>query len=128
MHACCMVDRPWGACREWVYRQAGSRWFGGIKPHCTVPRFSIQARRGLPPRCSKEWYMKTFLGGQGTERGGEESIWDLVKHFNMYDPMALIMAIPPLSWVFFDHTNPGGRHVDENAHKVWFTKDTHTPR
>jgi len=64
-----------------------------------------EARRGLPPRCSKEWYMKTFLGGQGADRSLDDSIWDLVVHFNMYDPMALILAVPPLAWIFFDNTS-----------------------
>jgi len=62
-----------------------------------------EERRGLPPRCSKEWYMNTFLGGKGADRGANDSIWDLVKQFNMYDPMALILAIPPLAWIFFSH-------------------------
>lgn len=37
-------------------------------------------------------YMKTFLGGRGQERSGDDSIWDLVLQFNMYDPMSLILA------------------------------------
>ena len=52
--------------------------------------------------------MKTFLGGQGEERTGTDSIWDLVKQFNMYDPMALILAVPPLAWIFFQHECPSG--------------------
>ena len=65
-----------------------------------------EERKGLPPRCSKAWYMKTFLGGQGEERTGTDSIWDLVQQFNMYDPMALILAVPPLAWIFFNHECP----------------------
>jgi len=65
-------------------------------------------RKGLPPRCSKAWYCKTFLGGRGDDRTGADSIWDLVKQFNMYDPMALILSVPPLAWIFFEHETPTG--------------------
>ncbi|KAL1520297.1 hypothetical protein AB1Y20_021889 [Prymnesium parvum] len=66
-------------------------------------------RRGLPARCSKEWYTKTFLGGRGSERSASDSIWDLVVQFNMYDPMALLLAVPPLAWVFFDDSSSRSR-------------------
>ena len=55
-------------------------------------------RRGLPARCDKAWYVKTFLKGRGLDRGADESIWDLVQNFNMYDPMALLLAVPVTSW------------------------------
>jgi len=63
-----------------------------------------EQRCGLPPRCNKEWYMKTFLGGSGGDRLPTDSIWDLVLHFNMYDPLALILSVPPVAWIFFQPT------------------------
>jgi len=65
-------------------------------------------RRGLPERCSRSWYCKTFLGGKGLDRRGADSIWDLVQHFNMYDPMALLLAVPFLSWQFYYRIPIGG--------------------
>ena len=60
------------------------------------------ARQGLPNRCNKAWYCKTFLKGNGMDRGGDESIWDLVEQFNMYDVLALVYAVPSLAWRFFN--------------------------
>ena len=47
-------------------------------------------RLGLPMRCDKAWFCKTFCKGEGLERNAGESIWDLIVSFNMYDPMALL--------------------------------------
>ena len=60
------------------------------------------ARQGLPNRCNKAWYCKTFLKGNGMDRGGDDSIWDLVEQFNMYDVLALVYAVPSLAWRFFN--------------------------
>ena len=39
------------------------------------------ADRGtLPARCDKEWFCNTFCKGQGKDRTGDDSIWDLI-HF-----------------------------------------------
>ncbi len=61
-----------------------------------------EARRGLPARCDKAWYCKTFLKGAGHERSGDDSIWDLVSQLQMYDVLALLYAVPHLAWRFFD--------------------------
>ena len=50
-------------------------------------------RLGLPMRCDKAWFCNTFCRGQGLERTADESIWDLIVSFNMYDPMALLCAV-----------------------------------
>lgn len=57
-------------------------------------------RNGLPTRCNKAWFCSTFLGGSGEERTGEQPIWDLVQTFNMYDPLALLVAVPSLRKLF----------------------------
>ena len=51
-------------------------------------------RLGLPPRCDKAWFVGTFCAGRGLERGCDDSIWDLVVSFIMYDSIALLCAIP----------------------------------
>lgn len=57
-------------------------------------------RGGLPARCDKAWFCKTFCGGQGEDRSGEAPIWDLIATFNMYDPLALLCALPSESHRF----------------------------
>jgi hypothetical protein len=42
--------------------------------------------------------VETFCGGEGLERKADESIWDLVVSFNMYDPMALLCAVRSFSF------------------------------
>eukprot|EP00930_Biecheleria_cincta_P069159 TRINITY_DN56937_c0_g1_i1.p1 TRINITY_DN56937_c0_g1~~TRINITY_DN56937_c0_g1_i1.p1 ORF type:complete len:928 (+),score=150.89 TRINITY_DN56937_c0_g1_i1:3-2786(+) len=56
----------------------------------------------LPARCTKEWFCNTFCDGKGTERTHKDKMWDLVKSFNMYDPLALLAALPHTRQRFFD--------------------------
>jgi len=60
------------------------------------------SRAGLPVRCDKRWFCDTFLGGDGRDRTEDVSIWDLVRGFNMYDPIALVAAVPALVERFFE--------------------------
>ena len=60
-------------------------------------------RAGLPSRCDKAWFVETFCGGDGSEREGSDSIWDCVKTFNMYDPLALVAVVPSLAQRFFNY-------------------------
>merc|ERR1712232_688721 len=54
-------------------------------------------RRGLPARCDRAWFLKTFCGGNdGALRGPSDSIWDLVVGFMQYDTLALLAAFPHL--------------------------------
>ena len=39
------------------------------------------ARKGLPARCDRGWFLKTFCGGVDDGRGGDEPVWDLVTGF-----------------------------------------------
>lgn len=58
-------------------------------------------RLKLPPRCDRAWFDKTFCGGQAGDRRGEDSIWEVVQTFNLYDPVTLVAAIPTLRELFF---------------------------
>jgi hypothetical protein len=60
-------------------------------------------RLGLPARCDKEWFKQTFCAGseEVDKRGFDDSIWDLVECFNMYDTFALLACIPCLSTEMF---------------------------
>lgn len=59
-------------------------------------------RHGLPERCGPDWFSNVFLGGNGKDRNGSDSIWDLLQTFQLYDPMTLIAAIPTLRNYFYD--------------------------
>ena len=57
-------------------------------------------RAGLPARCDREWFCKTFCGCGAGEIGEGEPIWDRVLGFNMYDPIALLAATPAMQHLF----------------------------
>jgi len=59
-------------------------------------------RMDLPGRCNAAWFRGAFLGGNGTDRGLDDSIWDLVETFMLYDPLTLFAAIPTLREYFFE--------------------------
>jgi len=71
-------------------------------------------RAGLPARCTREWFCNTFCNGLGKDRTGEQSIWDCIQQFNMYDPLALVAAIPKLQHVF----DPDAFVVNGVTHRV----------
>lgn len=64
----------------------------------------VCAGNTLPARCTKEWFCETFCGGDGADRDGNDSMWDVVKTFNMYDPLAILATLPRVRSLFFDPT------------------------
>lgn len=68
-------------------------------------------REGLPERCNRAWFLKTFCGGdsaKGRHRG--DTIWDLVEGFMQYDSVATLAAVPALRRRFFSPTLVNGKH------------------
>lgn len=72
------------------------------------------ARLGLPARCDKQWFRSTFLDGAGDGRNAEDSIWDLVTSFMMYDPMTLMACLPATRHFF----RPTTKLVDDTTHNI----------
>lgn len=58
-------------------------------------------RQGLPARCNRSWFLSAFCGGKGEDRTPQDSIWDIVETFNLYDPATLVAAIPNLREHFY---------------------------
>mmetsp|Transcript_62693 Transcript_62693/g.176791 ORF Transcript_62693/g.176791 Transcript_62693/m.176791 type:complete len:836 (-) Transcript_62693:168-2675(-) len=55
------------------------------------------ARRGLPARCDRRWFTKTFCSGKDDpSRDGGDAVWDLVEGFMQYDTITLLAALPQL--------------------------------
>ena len=71
-------------------------------------------RLGLPARCDRQWFRSTFLDNNGGDRNGSDSIWDLVSSFIMYDPMALLAALPATRHFF----RPTIKRVNGVAHQI----------
>jgi len=60
-------------------------------------------RKGLPPRCDRKWFIKTFCGGDDDpSRCCSDTAWDLVTGFMQYDTIALLAAIPAVREAYFD--------------------------
>ena len=61
------------------------------------------ARIGLPERCDKSWFQKTFCGGDPEVfmRGIDDVIWDCVVGFQMYDSLAVLAAVPSIREALF---------------------------
>lgn len=59
------------------------------------------ARLGLPARFNRQWFCEKYCRGAGSERSATDSIWDLVKTANLYDPMALLVVLPDLLARFY---------------------------
>ncbi len=72
------------------------------KRSCLPPGDPLREVHKHPDRCDKAWFCKVFLGGNGADRGTDDSIWDLVQTFMLYDPMTLFAAVPSLREYFFE--------------------------
>jgi hypothetical protein len=60
-------------------------------------------RLSLPARCDKPWFLKTFCANlQAEVVPDSQVIWPLVKTFQLYDPMALLVCVPSLRHRHFD--------------------------
>jgi hypothetical protein len=60
-------------------------------------------RLGLPARCDKTWFLKTFCANMQPEAvPNSQEIWPFVKSFRLYDPMAVLVSIPSLRYRHFD--------------------------
>ena len=79
-----------------------------------------EKRMGLPARCDKPWFCDTFCAGEGGDRTADDSVWDLVVSFNMYDPLALMACVPDLRRRFFRCVE---KRVDGVAHSVIGTSE-----
>lgn len=83
---------------QWAQRQSiETLWQRACAPE------GSETRHGLPMRCDKKWFLQTFCHASleaGEVRGANDAIWDLIEGFNMYDPLALCVAVPSLSEMF----------------------------
>jgi VanZ family protein/inosine-uridine nucleoside N-ribohydrolase len=59
------------------------------------------ARLGLPARFNRQWFCEKYCQGLGRDRAATDSIWDLVRTANLYDPMALLAVLPDLLARFY---------------------------
>eukprot|EP00927_Polykrikos_kofoidii_P032349 TRINITY_DN27592_c0_g1_i1.p1 TRINITY_DN27592_c0_g1~~TRINITY_DN27592_c0_g1_i1.p1 ORF type:complete len:1631 (-),score=249.87 TRINITY_DN27592_c0_g1_i1:130-4839(-) len=55
----------------------------------------------LPTRCSREWFCQTFCDGKGLARESDDSMWDLITRFVVYQPLALVAALPEICDNYF---------------------------
>jgi len=74
-----------------------------------------EEREGLPERCDRTWFLKTFCDGDpasGRKRG--DTIWDLLTGFMQYDTIATLVAVPELRERFFKPTIVNGPNGTKN--------------
>lgn len=53
-------------------------------------------RLGLDASRDRNWFLNAFCAGQGQDRKPEDSIWDLIQTFMLYDPCTLVACLPDL--------------------------------
>ena len=60
-----------------------------VRLHPSDPR-----REKIPNRCDVNWFCRTFMIKGELSKDWKASVWPLVQKLNMYDPLALILAVP----------------------------------
>lgn len=72
-------------------------------------------REGLPERCDRQWFSKQFLNGEGMDRDGSDSIWDIIHAFYLYDPMAGVAAIERYGPIYYE---PDEFEIHGTTHRI----------
>ena len=60
-----------------------------VRLHPSDPR-----REKIPSRCDVNWFCRTFMSEGKLSKDWKASVWSLVQKLNMYDPLALLLAVP----------------------------------
>jgi inosine-uridine nucleoside N-ribohydrolase len=60
-----------------------------VRLHPSDPR-----REKLPNRCDVNWFCRIFMSKGEISKDWKASVWPLVQKLNMYDPLALLLAVP----------------------------------
>ncbi|KAL7491899.1 hypothetical protein ACHAWT_001184 [Skeletonema menzelii] len=60
-----------------------------VRLHTSDPR-----REKIPSRCDVNWFCRTFMSEGKLSKDWKASVWSLVQKLNMYDPLALLLAVP----------------------------------
>jgi hypothetical protein len=87
-----------------------------------APPTDVAARRDLPDRCNKDWFIKTFCSGQPPASDSDEDVWKAIGAFNIYNLHAILMALPPVFNTFVKAPREtrlhGVKHTIANLDKV----------
>jgi hypothetical protein len=67
-----------------------------------------EARKLLPERCDVKWFQDTFCHG---DKVGD-SVWESVKGFKVYTPLALLVSVPRISDQSFEFQKHTVRGID----------------
>eukprot|EP00985_Skeletonema_marinoi_P012749 scaffold6223_cov145-Skeletonema_marinoi.AAC.5 len=60
-----------------------------VRLHPSDPR-----REKIPNRCDVNWFCRTFMSKGELSKDWKASVWSLVQKLNMYDPLAMLLAVP----------------------------------
>ncbi len=60
-----------------------------VRLHPSDPR-----REKIPSRCDVNWFCRTFMSKGELSKDWKASVWSLVQKLNMYDPLAVLLAVP----------------------------------
>lgn len=67
-----------------------------------APVGDTETRGGLPARCDRAWFARTFCGGAALDEvGASDAIWPHVQSLAMTAPLALLAAVPACLTRFF---------------------------
>jgi hypothetical protein len=61
-----------------------------------APVSNVGARRNLPERCDRQWFLDTFCSGASPATDEDEDVWKSMKVLNAYHAQAMLVALPPI--------------------------------
>jgi hypothetical protein len=76
-----------------------------------APVNNVGARRNLPERCDRQWFLDTFCDGASPASDGDADIWKNMKVLSSYHAQAMLVALPPIYNRFVTGTSTTVRSV-----------------
>lgn len=92
-------------------RNMSEKSFAHLWERACLP--SDDLRRVLPARANKQWFQDTFCSGR--EVNPSQSIWEQIDTLSLYDPVALLAAIPQCREAYF---TPVDITVNQTTHQI----------
>ena len=78
--------------------------FNELWARANAPAGDRAKRRALPARCDREWFVRSFCNKEHPPGVGDEDVWHTVESVRLYNPMALLVSLPPFVDQFLEST------------------------
>ena len=86
-----------------LIKDSAKKGIEALWKRATAPSGSSE-RKSLPDDRDRDWFIKTFCGGQDSEQTSNDDIWPSILHFLPYDYLTTVAMVPEYFSRYFEPT------------------------